>query len=242
MRSMTGCGNGKVQRDGWEVTAELKTVNHRFLDISMRLPRNIAFLEQGIRETIADGLKRGHTDVFIAVKKTEGSSVQINVDQDLARKYYEAAESLSHNLSAENDLSVSGLLSLEGVMTLCEQEMDRDLITDICNEAVSCAVQNVISMREREGSHLREDLRYHLDRVCAFRELRKLFWNTGRSLKQESLPFFLKGWIPSGLHRKWLSWRTDALSMKSLPDLRAIFVRCIVISMRKPRLERKWIL
>lgn len=170
MRSMTGCGNGKVQREGWEVTAELKTVNHRFLDISMRLPRNIAFLEQGIRETIADGLKRGHTDVFIAVKKTEGSSVQINVDQDLARKYYEAAESLSHNLSAENDLSVSGLLSLEGVMTLCEQEMDRDLITDICNEAVSCAVQNVISMREREGSHLREDLRYHLDRVCALRE------------------------------------------------------------------------
>jgi uncharacterized protein YicC (UPF0701 family) len=51
MRSMTGCGAGRALRDGWEVTAELKTVNHRFLDLSMRLPRNISFLEPGIRET-----------------------------------------------------------------------------------------------------------------------------------------------------------------------------------------------
>ena len=71
MRSMTGCGNGRVQRDGWEVTAELKTVNHRFLDISMRLPRNIAFLEQTVRETLSAGLKRGHADVFISVRKTD---------------------------------------------------------------------------------------------------------------------------------------------------------------------------
>ena len=57
MQSMTGCGVGLVQRDGWEVTAELKTVNHRFLDLSMRLPRNIAFLEPAVREETSKGLK-----------------------------------------------------------------------------------------------------------------------------------------------------------------------------------------
>ena len=80
MRSMTGCGMGRVQRNGWEVTAELKTVNHRFLDLSMRLPRNIAFLEPVAREATGKKLKRGHADVYLTVRNTESSSVQITVD------------------------------------------------------------------------------------------------------------------------------------------------------------------
>ena len=84
MRSMTGCGVGLVQRNSWEVTAELKTVNHRFLDLSMRLPRNIAFLEPTVREETAKGLKRGHVDVFLTVRNTEASPVQIKVDEELA--------------------------------------------------------------------------------------------------------------------------------------------------------------
>ena len=170
MRSMTGFGMSRVQRGGWEVTAELKTVNHRFLDISMRLPRNISFLEQTVRESVAAGLKRGHTDVFISVRNTEGSSVQITVDQDLARQYYESAENLSQTLLTENDLTVSRLLTMEGVMTVTEQEMDQKLVSDLCAEAVSQALNQVISMREREGKYIQEDLRLHLDRATALRE------------------------------------------------------------------------
>ncbi len=170
MRSMTGCGNGKAQQNGWEVTAELKTVNHRFLDISMRLPRNIAFLEQTVRESITSGLKRGHADVYITVRNLEGSVGRITVDQELARQYYESGESLSNALNTENDLSVSKLLSLEGVVTLTEQDMDQDLISHICSDAVSMAVEQVISMREKEGSHLKGDLRSHLLQASALRE------------------------------------------------------------------------
>ena len=170
MRSMTGCGNGKAQQNGWEVTAELKTVNHRFLDISMRLPRNIAFLEQTVRESITSGLKRGHADVYITVRNLEGSVGRITVDQELARQYFESGESLSDALNTENDLSVSKLLSLEGVVTLTEQDMDQDLISHICSDAVSKAVEQVISMREKEGSHLKEDLRSHLIQASALRE------------------------------------------------------------------------
>ena len=60
MRSMTGYGSGKIQRDGWEVTVDLKTVNHRFLDMNLRLPRNLAFLEQTVRDVLSSGLRRGH--------------------------------------------------------------------------------------------------------------------------------------------------------------------------------------
>ena len=170
MRSMTGCGNGRVQRDGWEVTAELKTVNHRFLDISMRLPRNIAFLEQTVRETLSAGLKRGHADVFISVRKTEGSAVQITVDEALARQYFEAAGALAGSLGAENDMTVSRLLAMEGVTTLTEEDMDEKLVSVLCAEAVKTAADQVAAMREREGAHLREDLQAHLAAAAALRE------------------------------------------------------------------------
>ena len=71
MQSMTGCGTGRGARDGWEVTVDLKAVNHRFLDIGLRLPRNLLFLEQMTREMISGEIKRGHVDVFLNVRNTE---------------------------------------------------------------------------------------------------------------------------------------------------------------------------
>ena len=170
MRSMTGCGIGRIQREGWEVTAELKTVNHRFLDLSMRLPRNISFLEPVVREEAAKGLKRGHADVFLTVRNTETSSVQITVDQELAKQYYEAGKTLCAAVQTENDLSVSRLLSMEGVTTLTEKDMDQETVSSLCAEAVQQAVSQVIAMREKEGANLKEDLRTHLDCTGALRE------------------------------------------------------------------------
>ena len=100
MQSMTGCGVGLVQRDGWEVTAELKTVNHRFLDLSMRLPRNIAFLEPAVREETSKGLKRGHVDVFLTVTRPTGSTSQVNSDPDLAVLYVQAANEIAAKAAA----------------------------------------------------------------------------------------------------------------------------------------------
>ena len=170
MRSMTGCGVGRVQRDGWEVTAELKTVNHRFLDLSMRLPRNIAFLEPVVREAAAKGLKRGHADVYLTVRNTESSSSQITVDLELARQYWEAGKVLREATGAENDLTAGKLLAMEGVTALTEKEMDQELVSALCAEAVEQAVEQVVSMREKEGAFLKEDLRVHLDQASALRE------------------------------------------------------------------------
>lgn len=169
MRSMTGCGTGRIQRNGWEVTAELKTVNHRFLDLSMRLPRNITFLEPVVRKTAGEDLKRGHVDVYLTVRNTEASSLQITVDQELALQYWEAGKGLSETTGAENDLSVSRLLAMEGVTTLTEKEMDQDLVSSLCEAAVRQAAAQVTAMREKEGAHLKEDLRTHLGNAAALR-------------------------------------------------------------------------
>lgn len=169
MRSMTGCGVGRAQNETWEVTAELKTVNHRFLDISLRLPRNLQFLDQTVREGLSAGLRRGHVDVYLTVRNVEAGSQRVRVDELLARSWLEAADALK-KLGIQDDLSVSRFLTLEGVCTLEEQEMDEETVSRLCSEALKEAVGQVNAMREREGENLRRDLSIHLQAVAALRE------------------------------------------------------------------------
>lgn len=163
MRSMTGCGSGKVLREGWEVTVDLKSVNHRFLDISMRLPRNLSFLEQTVRDCISRKIVRGHTEVFMTVRRADASAIHIEYDPELAGLYVNAAVQLSDRTGIENDLTVSRLMKMEGVLTLTEQEMDEELVSQISADAAEIAAEQLVQMREKEGAHLREDLQLHLD-------------------------------------------------------------------------------
>ena len=171
MRSMTGCGSGKVQQDGWEVTVDLKTVNHRFLDIGMRLPRNLSFLEQTVRDTIGRKISRGHTDVYLTVKRTDISAIDVACDTDLAGLYLGAAEQIAQKTGAENDMTVSSLMKMDGVLTLNEREMDEETVASICREATEIAAAQLVQMREREGMHLKGDLQNHLDAADALREM-----------------------------------------------------------------------
>ena len=162
MRSMTGYGSGTVQQDGWEVTVDLKTVNHRFLDLSLRLPRNLSFLEQTVRDAVVNKIKRGHTDVFLTVKQAGSSSVSVEYDPDLAVLYCEAATALACKTGLPNDLTVSRLMKMEGVMLVSEKELDQEAVSCACAKAAETAADQVILMRETEGRNLREDLRLHL--------------------------------------------------------------------------------
>ncbi len=170
MRSMTGCGTGRIRKDGWEVTAEIRTVNHRFLDISLRLPRNLVFLEQTIRSGIGARIRRGHADVYLTVRNTGTSSVQAEADFDLAAHYLRIAAELSEKTGTENDMTVSRVLRMEGVTSVTEREMDQETVSALCAEAVDLAMDQVVLMREKEGANLRVDLRMHLDAASDLRE------------------------------------------------------------------------
>ena len=170
MQSMTGVGIGKATRDGWEVTAELKTVNHRFLDVNLRLPRNLSFLEQTTREMLAAGIRRGHVEVYLNVRNTEGGTREVITDLDLAEAYYNAAEDIILATGPLKNLRVADVMGMEGVVTLAEREMDPEEITEICCEALQEAIGQLNHMRSREGEHLREDLRMHLEAAAALRE------------------------------------------------------------------------
>ena len=170
MQSMTGCGSGRAARDGWEVTADLKTVNHRFLDISLRLPRNLLFLEQPTREMLSEGLKRGHVDVFLNVRNTEEGSREVQTDLRLVQAYVEAARTIGETIRDPQSMDVLHLMQMEGVVTLAEREMDQEKVLGLCGEALEEALKQLKEMRALEGVHLREDLKEHLEKAAVLRE------------------------------------------------------------------------
>lgn len=218
MRSMTGCGSGKIQENGWEVTVDLKTVNHRFFDLSMRLPRNLAFLEQTMRDTLGKAFKRGHTDVYLTVKRADSSAMTVSYDPQLAVLYCNAASELSARTGLENDLTVGRLMKLEGVLTLSESEMDQETVTAICAKAAGIAAEQVIRMREHEGRHLKEDLQIHLDGVAALRE--KILERAPSVVTEyrEKLASRLNALIPEGIDPQRLAQETALIADRCAID------------------------
>ena len=169
MRSMTGYGRCQMQANSWEVTVELRAVNHRYLDVSMRLPRNLLFLEDGVRKGLQK-LVRGHVDVYITVKQLEGASRMVEADTALAASYVQAARAIAQATGAVDDLTVTQLMKLEGVTTLTEAAMDEDTVAALCEDTLMGAIAQLDDMRLREGENLRADLADHLEKVAVLRE------------------------------------------------------------------------
>lgn len=169
MQSMTGVGAGKAARDGWEVTAELRTVNHRFLDVNLRLPRNLAFLEPVAREMISRGLTRGHVEVYLNVINTADGSREVVTDLTLAAAYTKAAEEIRRATGCREDFGIRDLMNMEGVVNLTEREMDQEQVGALCREAMEEAIGQVNRTRFREGSHLKTDLKVHLEQATELR-------------------------------------------------------------------------
>ena len=170
MRSMTGCGRSQQREGAWEVTVELKAVNHRFLDIACRLPRSLSFLEETVRKALSARLRRGHVDVFVTVARTDASDRQVQVDEALAAAYRDAAERLAEVLGRAQRLDLAQLMAMEGVVTVTESDMDEEAVSAACRRAMDEAIDQLCAMRAREGDSLRADLTVHLDAAAALRE------------------------------------------------------------------------
>lgn len=170
MRSMTGCGRSQRMDGAWEITVELKAVNHRFLDLSLRLPRNLSFLEGTIRQTLTAGMKRGHVDVFVTVRRIGASAQQVVVDEAMALAYANAARQLAEATKWRLDDKVTRLMEMEGVIRLDEPDMDEEAVTALCREATGEALRQLDDMRVREGENLRRDLAEHLNQAEGLKE------------------------------------------------------------------------
>jgi len=158
MQSMTGYGRKQCQRDGREMTVEVKTVNHRFLDIAFRMPRSLGFLEDPVRKALSARMRRGHVDVTVAYRNTRTDARTVSVDAALLCAYRDAFDRIRSTVEIEAGLSLSDYARLPDVLVVSEQEEDRDAVVALLEETLGFACDEAIAMRTREGKALRDDM------------------------------------------------------------------------------------
>ncbi|MBQ3849336.1 MAG: YicC family protein [Clostridia bacterium] len=168
--SMTGFGRANVLFDGRELTMELKSVNHRYLDLSFRMPRHISFIEDEIRRLLAERLTRGHVDVYITYRNTRNDARTAVFDASLLKAYIDAANQCAEQFGLRNDLTATSALRLPDVMDVVEAEEDREALIKLADDALEKACTELIEMRRIEGERLCADLLSRLDTVLGLRE------------------------------------------------------------------------
>ena len=165
MRSMTGFGRVALERDGREMTLELKSVNHRFLDLSFRMPRTLNFLEDPLRKGIQGCLARGHVDVYLGYRNARDDAREVALDESLALAYADAFGRLEALTGLRNDISLRTLSSMPDVLTAREKEDDADTLRMLALDALSAAADQLIASRETEGERLGQDVETRLQAI-----------------------------------------------------------------------------
>ena len=164
MLSMTGYGRAMREMDGRQLTIELKSVNHRFLDLSFRMPRNLMFLEDEARKLIGAKLARGHVDVFMTYRNMRSDARSVTVDKALFDAYAAALSGLVDS-EIQDDRSLMGIARLPDVLVVSEAEEDQQALRKLMQETLGEALEQLLAMRRREGEEMKKDLAFRTDRI-----------------------------------------------------------------------------
>jgi uncharacterized protein (TIGR00255 family) len=167
---MTRYGRGALERDGRQLTIEIRSVNHCFLDLSLRLPRSLGFCEQAIRERIGKKLSRGHADVFATYKNLRDDSRTAVIDPALLNAYLAALDEIKAKSVLRDDRSVMGVAAMRDLIVITEAEEDPDALMKLTMDAVDIALEDLSAMREREGQAMAKDMGGRIDALEALTE------------------------------------------------------------------------
>ncbi|MDD5938348.1 MAG: YicC family protein [Clostridiales bacterium] len=159
IRSMTGYGRGEAVWNGHAITAEVRSVNNRYLDCTIKLPRVYSFAEDALKSAVQKRVNRGKVEVFFSVGPSENGGISISVNRPVADGYYKAMRELADTYSLADDISVSLLSRFPDVFLVEKAEEDREEAVQGLLEALNQALDEFNAMREREGAKLAEDVR-----------------------------------------------------------------------------------
>ncbi len=162
-QSMTGYGRCTLAQDGREVTIELKSVNHRFLDLAFRMPRSFAFLENDMRACISNKLARGHVDIFVTYKNSRDDARKVTLDSALLGEYLTTLRQGGIDHMLDDNLRLRDVLSMQDVLTVEEAEEDQQALSALALSALDTALDSLCAMRRREGEAMRGDVETRLD-------------------------------------------------------------------------------
>lgn len=164
IKSMTGYGSETLVKHNKNLTVDIRSVNHRYCEINIRLPKKLFFLENAIKNQIKTQLLRGKIDVFITCKQSDGSEGSISYNKALAEKYVQELHKMSAELFLENDLSLSKIMLLPDLF-VSEEEEAEDYLEEFILEGVALATNKIKTAREIEGKLLEQDIVLKLSEI-----------------------------------------------------------------------------
>ncbi len=163
IKSMTGFGRYEYEDVSCKFTVELKSVNHRYLDISIKMPRKLNFLENAIRTLLRENMKRGKVDVYITCDDYTEDRISLKYNSALAAEYLKHLRAMAEQFGIEDDIRVSTLSRYPEVLTMEEAPPDEEELWNGLKAALSGACDSLSETRSREGAHLQNDLIEKLD-------------------------------------------------------------------------------
>lgn len=158
IKSMTGFGRYELSNEKRKITVELKSVNHRYLDVNIRMPKKLNFFESAIRTLLKEYMQRGKVDMFISYEDYSEQTLAVKYNATIAKEYLTYLQQMADEFNLENDIRVSSLSRYPEVLTMEEQSADEDELWSDLSQAIREACTQFVATRTTEGEHLKQDL------------------------------------------------------------------------------------
>ena len=170
IKSMTGFGRGEYADENRKFTVEIKSVNHRYLDVNIKMPKKLNFFESSIRTLLKEYTQRGKIDIYITYEDFTETNYAINYNKALAEEYFKYLKLMSEQFEIENDIKASTLSRYPDVLVMEEQPVDEDALWSGLEKALRAAFEQFVDSRMIEGENLKKDLCDKLDNMLSYVE------------------------------------------------------------------------
>ena len=168
IRSMTGFGHGEVSNDkNQKVTVEMKSVNHRYCDISLKLPKKLAMFEANIRNIMKEYASRGKIDIYVSYEDLSETAVSLHYNQAMAEEYMQVFKKMQEDFNIETKITAEALAKYPEVVTIEEVQQDEEVWWELLEATLRQAAEKFVETRTIEGANLKKDLLGKLDQMAA---------------------------------------------------------------------------
>lgn len=163
IKSMTGYGRHQANLDGYDITVEVKSVNHRYFEFSARVPRAYGYLDEKLKSFCNQKIARGKVDLYVSIIPVEAVDTQVQINKHLAQSYLQELRELSDFLDIKDDMTLSSIARFNDIYNIRREPDDEDLIWNLVQQVADVALDQFLEMRVREGDKMKADISSRLD-------------------------------------------------------------------------------
>ncbi|NLP50619.1 YicC/YloC family endoribonuclease [Bacillus sp. RO1] len=170
VKSMTGFGRAEAAQGAYQVLVEMKSVNHRFCEINIRMPKQFLAMEETMKKVVSSYLQRGRIEMFITIEGQDTQDKHLNVDWELLSAYIDSIHKVKDRYQISGSIEINDILKLENVFTIMETQTGMEAIGELLLEQIHSASKQLVAMRAAEGDQLKKDIITHLNFIGTMSE------------------------------------------------------------------------